>query len=215
MSIKDYNWNKKVRLNTLSALHTTFSHQLICPERFINTDYYSSHRVMINKRNEGPDTPLYDLHQQSLFVLIHVALLHDYCCTQILKIEARKKKKKKYQLLSSLLVGAVATHPGWCQTPCWWRRTGRSDYQHRRPQRRQWVRSGQREEGVQGEVGEDRQQERCVEQHRLKLLHPEEEEKKTVNRVNEVMKDTLLAFKADKGEHTHETNSGVILPSII
>lgn len=62
---------------------------------------------MINKRKEGPETPLYDLHQQSLFVLIHVALLHDYCCTQILK-----KKKKKYQLLSSLLVGAVATHPG-------------------------------------------------------------------------------------------------------
>lgn len=47
---------------------------------------------MINKRKEGPETPLYDLHQQSLFVLIHVALLHDYCCTQILKIEARKKK---------------------------------------------------------------------------------------------------------------------------
>lgn len=76
---------------------------------------------MINKRKEGPEeTPLYDLHQQSHFVLIHVALLqiinkainkallHDYCCTQILKIEARKK----HQLLSSLLVGAVATHPG-------------------------------------------------------------------------------------------------------
>lgn len=47
---------------------------------------------MINKRKEGPEeTPLYDLHQQSLFVLIHVALLHDYCCTQILKIEAREK----------------------------------------------------------------------------------------------------------------------------
>lgn len=170
MSIKVYNGNKKVRLNTPSAPHTTFCYQLICPERSINTDYYSLHRVIIY-------TWLHDLLHQSLFVLIHVSI------TAALK-SSKLRPEKQYQLLSLLLVGAVATHPGWCQSPCWGRRTGRSDYQRLRPHCHQRVRSGQREEGVQGVVGEDRQQERCVEQHQLKLLHPEEEEKKTVSRVN-------------------------------
>lgn len=66
---------------------------------------------MINKRKEGPETPLYDLHQQSLFVLIHVALLHDYCCTQILKIEARKKKKKKKVSAPLITVGWSCSYP--------------------------------------------------------------------------------------------------------
>lgn len=106
MSIKVYNGNKKVRLNTPSAPHTTFCYQLICPERSINTDYYSLHRVIIYKRKEGPEeTPLHDLLHQSLFVLIHVSL------TAALK-SSKLRPEKQYQLLSLLLVGAVATHPG-------------------------------------------------------------------------------------------------------